>query len=654
MKNVLTIFLLSLLSVFSAEARVQLPQLFQRGMVLQRNQAVPVWGQADAGETVTIVFKKKTYSTKAGADGRWQVMLPQQKAGGPYTIEVRGGTADDVTVIDDVLFGDVWMCSGQSNIDVTIERVYPQYGKIIDDYANANIRMFRVQTEYDLHGPRHDVRRTPINWLPVNKDNAWRFSAVGYFLGREMYEKTGVPQGIIVNSVGGTPIQAWLDADTLRQRWPEQYARTAFYQDDDMVKAMMEANGKAQRRWQHLLDAADPGLSGNYAAREFDDSKWRRVEVFRNVGNRKLSRDLTNERRYNGTVWTRQHFTIDAAHAGKGAKLLVGTLYDADQTYVNGREVGRTSYQYPPRRYSIPAGLLVEGDNAITVRFTTKGGAPHFIPEKQYKLIFDDGTEVQLSDEWLVTEGSRLPSQPGIDAGGQNLPAGLYNGMLYPLAPYPLQGVVWYQGESNTGDGAVYDKYLTQLVSGWRQLWKKPDMPFVVVQLANFMQPSAEPQRSGWAEIREAQRLVTERLDNTELAVAIDLGETVDIHPLRKREVAERVARAFDHIIWNKKLPLSPRVLLAESNNDGGQAKVVLTLDQPIQSAETLNEFEVSGSDGKFVNAKASGNGNKITIVSPVETPTRVRYAWKDNPLTANVCSTEGLPMAPMQITVNK
>ena len=651
MKNVLTILISALFSAFTAEARVQLPQLFQQGMVLQRNQSVPVWGQADASETVTVVFKKKTYSTKAGNDGRWQVMLPQ-KAGGPYTIEVRGGATDDVTVINDVLFGDVWLCSGQSNIDVTIERVYPQYGNIIDEYENNSIRMFRVQTDFDLIAPRHDIKPTPINWLPVNKKNAWMFSAVGYFLGRKMYEKTGVPQGIIVNSLGGSPIQAWLSADTLRQCWPDQYARTAFYQDADMVKAMMEANGKAQRRWQQMLDANDLGLINNYADRNLDDSSWKRMNVFRTVNGRQLSNDLTADRRYNGTVWTRQHFYIDAAHAGQSARLLVGTLYDADQTFVNGREVGRTAYQYPPRRYTIPAGILAEGDNAIAVRFTTKGGAPHFIPEKEYKLIFDDGTEVPLADEWLVAEGARMPAQPSIDAGGQNLPSGLYNAMLCPLSPYPLQGVVWYQGESNTEDGAVYEHYLTQLISGWRQLWQKPDMPFVVVQLANFLQPSPEPQRSGWAEVREAQRLATEHLDNTELAVAIDLGETVDIHPLRKREVAERVARAFDHIIWNKSLPLSPRVLSAKLQNNDEGAKVVLTLDQQIISVDVLNEFEVAGTDGRFVNAQASGSGNTIIITSPIPHPTKVRYAWKDNPLTANVRSAEGLPMSPMEIEV--
>ncbi|MBQ3804629.1 MAG: sialate O-acetylesterase [Prevotella sp.] len=624
-------------------------RLFQSGMVLQRGTEVPVWGQADAGEQVSVKFKKKTYTATADASGRWQVMLPSQKAGGPYEIVITGNDAQP-QVLKDVLFGDVWLCSGQSNIDVMIERVYPQYGKVVDDYENPNIRMFRVQTEFDVDGPKNDIRPTNINWLPVNKDNAWRFSAVGYFLGREMYEKTGVPQGIIVNSLGGTPIQAWLSPDTLKQRWPEQYARTAFYQDADMVRAMNEANGKAQRRWQQMLDAADPGLSGNYADKNLDDSQWKRTDVFRTVGERQLSRDLTDDRRYNGSLWTRQHFTIDATHAGMGARLLVGTLYDADQTYVNGREVGHTSYQYPPRRYTIPAGVLTEGDNVITVRFTTKGGSPHFIPEKQYKLIFDDGVEVQLSDEWLVTDGARMPSQPGIDSGGQNLPSVLYNAMLYPLAPYPLQGVVWYQGESNTGDGAVYEQYLSQLIGGWRQLWQRPDMPFCVVQLANFLDPSDSPQQSGWAEVREAQRLTSEHMPHVGLAVAIDLGETVDIHPLRKREVAERIANVFDNLVWNKKSPLSPRVTNVQQ--DG--TVITLTADQKLRTVTQLYEFETAGSDGRFRNAEASADGNRIIIRSAVENPVKVRYAWKNNPLRAGIYSEAGVPMSPMQLDLSE
>ena len=639
----LLILSIALVSALTLAAKVQLPQLFQSNMVLQRGKPIPVWGTAEAGERIVVTFKKKVYETTADDQGRWQVVLPQQKAGGPYQLVINDQT------LDNVLIGDVWLCSGQSNIDVTIERVYPQYGKVIDDYSNDQIRMFRVQTDVDTHGPKGDIKPTPINWKTANKENAWLFSAVGYFLGREMYEKTGVPQGIIVNSVGGTPIQAWLDADTLRQRHPSEFQRTEFYQDDEMVRTMQRANGMAQNRWNKLLTDSDPGLKDNYTARDYDDSQWKEQSVFSTTADgRQISKNLTQNFRYTGSFWARQHIAIDAAHAGKPCRLLVGTLYDADQTYVNGRQVGSTGYQYPPRRYQIPEGLLMEGDNALTVRFVTKGGAPHFIPEKPYKLIFEDDTEIMLSDQWRIHEGAQMPANPGMDAGGQNLPSVLYNAMHYPLAPYALSGMVWYQGESNTDAGYRYEQYLNELITGWRQLWKTPNLPFVVVQLANFMDPSDKPQDTGWSQVRESQRLAAKRQPNAALACIIDLGETVDIHPLRKREVAQRIARCFDHLIWNRKVTLSPEVSNAQVNG----RQVTLLLDQPLQQEGQLYEFELAGADGKFVNAQATGKGSQIIIESSIDNPTRVRYAWKNNPLRANVFGQNGLPMSPFQMEV--
>lgn len=624
---------LLLVGSFTASATVCMPQLFQSGMVVQRGCPIPVWGQADGGERVVVSFRKKNYETRADADGSWRIELPQQKAGGPYRL-----TINDV-VLDSVFVGDVWLCSGQSNIDVTIERVYPQYTQEIDDYANDHIHLFRVLTDTDTHGPKSDIKRTA--WRALNRDNAWTFSAVGYFLGREMFKRTGVPQGIIVNSLGGSPIQAWLAADTIRDHFAADYQRLVFYQDDNVVHALQNANQQASNRWQQQMDQYDPGLIQGFSQPDFDDHEWREVQQYENI---------TGKQQHVGSFWARQQVQVDAAHVGRPARLLLGTLFDMDYTYLNGREVGRTYYQYPPRRYDIPAGVLREGANTLAVRFVTKGGNPHFIKEKPYKLIFDDGTELPLSDRWRVHEGTPMPRCPQVDISVQNLPSVLYNAMLCPLAPYPLSGVVWYQGESNTGDGAIYEQMLTQLITGWRQLWQAPEMPFVVVQLANFMEPSAQPQESGWSHVREAQRLTTKHVSKTALAVAIDLGETVDIHPLRKREVAERVARAFDHLKWNPRTTLSPEVTSAKAEG----SVVTLTLDQPLATEGEFYEFEVAGADGRFVNAQASGSGNNIRLTSAVSEPRRVRYAWKNNPIKANVYAVNGLPMSPFQMEIGR
>ena len=632
-----------LFSTLTARAEVRLPQLFQSGMVLQRNQEIPVWGKADAGEAVVVTLGKKQYATTAGADGRWRVDLPKMKAGGPYQLRV-----NDV-VLDDVLVGDVWLCSGQSNIDVTIERVYPQYVDEIDNFEDNRIRMFRVQNETDTHGVRDDIRPTSINWKPLNKQNAWLFSAVGYFLGKRMLEKTGVPQGVIVNSWGGTPIEAWISADSLQQDFPHLVAKTQLYQSDDYVRAQQRANQLASQRWSELLDAKDPGISQRWTAPDFDDSGWPTVNQYANDWARRNNRGIV------GSIWLRQHVTVDKRHAGQPARLLLGTLFDCDYTYVNGQEVGRTYYQYPPRRYDIPAGLLREGDNVITVRFINKYGTVHFIPEKPYLLAFGadrfslnpmPADVIPLSTEWKQQLGTEMPSCPSADVSLQNLPTTLYNAVLHPLAPYALSGVVWYQGESNTGEPWTYETMLTKLIGNWRSLWQQPQLPVVVVQLANYMSPSDQPQNSSWARLREAQRLTARKLDGVELASAIDLGETVDIHPLRKKEVAERIGLAFDRLVYHdKKVRLMPEVIGTAVNG----ASVVLTFDQPLRPGE-LHEFELAGADGRFVNATAVADKNTITVTSPIAAPRKVRHAWKDNPIKLNAYAESGLPVGPFEL----
>ena len=667
MKKIL-LFCATLFCMSAADAKITMPQLFQSGMVMQRGKVMPIWGKADAGETVTIKFNKKEYTTTADADGRWRIDLPKMKAGGPYKIEVSGENGE-VREISDVLIGDVWLLSGQSNIDVHIERVYPQYTTEIDNYVNTNIRLFRVQNETSTHGVKDDIRPTSINWKPLNKQNAWPFSAVGYFLGKKMFEKNKVAQGIIVNSWGGTPIEAWISEDSLKADYPMLIKRTQMYQSDNYVRAQMQANGAANQQWDAILNQNDPGIKEvrgeNREVREYpftslsyDDNSWRTIDQ-----NNWMWRGT-------GSVWLRQHINIDKAHAGMPARLLLGTLFDQDITYLNGKEIGHTYYQYPPRRYDIPEGLLREGDNVIAVRFINKYGAAHFIPQKPYMLCFGDDRMSQnpmpkdvipLGDKWKMHIGAEMPNCPSGDVSLQNLPTTLYNAVLYPLAPYAINGVVWYQGESNTGNPAPYADYLKKLMGCWRDRWQDQQMPFVIVQLANYdgrqqtafprpITPQAEPVNSGWAQLREAQREVAKADAKAELAVINDLGETVDIHPLRKKEVAERISLCFDRLLYNNKVKLSPEVVSTEVKDN----QIILTLDQPIQAGQ-IETFEVAGADGKFANATATADGNRITIISPLTSPLSplsIRYAWKDNPLQANVRSLSGLPMSSFEITI--
>ena len=239
----LSIILLAIICVsLTANAEIRLPQLFQSGMVMQRGKPIPIWGWADKGEQVTITFQKKTYTTTADDEGRWRIDLPKQKAGGPFTLEVNSeGVNSEKLIINNILIGDVWLLSGQSNIDVTIERVYPQYVNEIDQFNNNQVRLFRVQNETAIHGVKDDIRPTSINWKPLTKQNVWLFSAVGSFLGKRMFEKNKVPQGIIVNSWGGTPIEAWISKDSLQKDYPMLVKRLAIYENDNYVRAQMQA-----------------------------------------------------------------------------------------------------------------------------------------------------------------------------------------------------------------------------------------------------------------------------------------------------------------------------------------------------------------------------------------------------------------------------
>ncbi len=635
-------------AILFVQAKIVLPQMFQSGMVLQRGKPVPVWGKADAGEKIIIRINKYQVAAVADTKGCFRADLPAMKAGGPYTMMV-----GDIALTN-VYVGDVWLCSGQSNIDVTIERVYPQYPQEIDAFSNEKVRLFRVQNETDTHGVKDDIRPTSINWKPLTKENAWLFSAVGSFLGKRMYEQTGVPQGIIVNSWGGTPIEAWISKDSLMRDYPMQVKKLEIYQNDNYVRAQMQANNAVSRQWDELLKASDPG----YADFSCDDTQWQQINqknwMWRGIG----------------SVWLRQHIHIDKEHAGKPARLLLGTLFDQDITYLNGKEIGHTYYQYPPRRYDIPEGLLREGDNVIAVRFINKFGAAHFIPEKPYMIAFGDDRFSQnpmskdvipLSENWKFHLGAEMPSCPSSDVSLQNLPTTLYNAVLYPLAPYAISGVVWYQGESNTGNPAPYADYLKKLMGCWRDTWKDPKMPFVIVQLANYdgrqqtgfprpITPQTEPVNSGWAQLREAQRLVAKDDSYAELAVINDLGETVDIHPLRKKEVAERIGLCFDRLVYkNKKVKLSPEIV----SIDVSGIAIQLTLDQPIQEGE-LYTFEVADEGNSIHNVSAVGKGNVITILNTPSAPRLIRYAWKDNPLQANVRSLNGLPMSSFELKITK
>ena len=610
------------ISLTATAGSVTLPALFQSHMVLQRGQDIPVWGWAGAGETVTVGFRGKKYSATAGSDGRWQVTIPRQKAGGPYTMTINDKTLSDVMV------GDVWLCSGQSNVDINIERVYPQYAADIDAYTNDKIRLFQVKTNPNPALPREGGQALG-QWKTASKQNAWKFSALGYFLAQKIYKETGVPQGVIQSSLGGSPIQAWLSIDSLKNT--DYYSTYLLYTDSAYISDQTKANNRANDVWFNTMNATDPGQTEGYTLPGYNDAAWKVCNQYDNATWAKH-----NGRPIIGSVWLRQHVNIDKAHAGKTAKLLLGTLHDMDYTFVNGKQVGVTYYQYPPRRYTIPAGLLHEGDNVIAVRIIVKSGTANFFKDKPHEIAFEDGSTVPLSLDWKTKTGSLMPEGPlGGKINTNNQASVLYNGMIYPLAPFALKGVVWYQGESNTGKPLEYGDMLKKMIGNWRTIFGNATLPFNIVQLAGYMDYSAKPQNSTWSQLREQQRIVAAKVPYTTITAAHDLGEASDIHPLRKREVAERCAIALLNGTE------SPQPLSTE-HRDGS---TIVVMDQPLQDCDSVGDLEIFA-NGSWRNVAGKAHDREIIIPEVGE---KVRYAWKSNPINARLMGRNNLPVVPFE-----
>lgn len=508
------------------EAKVKLSPLFSDGMVLQRERMIDVSGTASPGEEINISLKKKKYHTVAGEDGRWSVKLNPMKAGGPYVM-----TVNDIS-INDIMVGDVFLCSGQSNMELTVARVMDKYASEINGYENTRVRYLKVPYAYSFDTPLDSIRPEP--WKAMTEKNVQGFSALCYFFGRLLQEETSVPVGIVNASWGGTPVEAWISEKGLRD-FPEYVNLKSMYEDRNLIDEISRVERARQKEWSTQLYKADYGLHDSmpWYAESLDDSSWEKVDMFSSSWAVRRGRPAA------GTHWFRKNFDVPASCAGKEAVLRLGCMVDADSVYVNGRFVGSTGYQYPPRIYRLPAGLLHEGKNQVTIRLTSYGGRPSFVREKPYRIICGND-EISLLGEWKYRAGAQMPSSPS-STSFQNMPVGLYNGMIYPLRNYVFKGVAWYQGESNVGRWGEYAELLNSLMNDWRNTFGS-DIPFYIIELADFLAPD-DPGRRAWAELRKQQALAAEKDGNATLIKNSDTGEWNDIHPLDKKTAASRLVR---------------------------------------------------------------------------------------------------------------
>lgn len=529
------ITMMLLMAIVPAKCRVRLPSMIAPGMVVQRGGPIKLWGEAAPGESVTARIRKADEKAAAEAltvadhRGRWTLELPPVEAGGPYVI-----TVNDID-IDNVLCGDVYLCSGQSNMELPVRRVTDMFADEIADYSNNEIREFRVPAKYEFHTPVENLEGG--EWKTATPENVMNFSALGYFFAKELYSRTGVPVGIINSSWGGTPIEAWMSEDALREVSPRSVNEKRIYEDDTYRAHIKKLESENFKRWGTALYSADPGIIADVRWHDprFDDSDWEDVDILQDKG---WSTYGVNP--INGSHWFRKHVILTANQVKHPAVLRLGCIVDADSVYINGRFAGTTSYQYPPRVYNIPAESLKEGENIITVRLISQRGPGRFIEEKPYKLITANG-EISLEGKWKYHIGAQMPAAPGMEFFHYK-PAVLYNSMIHPLAKVDIAGTVWYQGESNVERRNEYGPLLRAMIKDWRELFNKPDMPFYIVELANFLHPSDTAGREAWAEMRATQAEAAHDTPCVTLIRNYDLGEWNDIHPLDKKTLGKRLA----------------------------------------------------------------------------------------------------------------
>ncbi len=632
------VFILAGLQYGLISAQVRLPRLVRDSMILQRDAKLNIWGWASKGEKIRISFNNKTYKITAGTDGKWILQLPPMKAGGPYTMDI---AASNKITLKDILVGDVWVCSGQSNM---VHQVKLHSVRYADDVTNAHypeIRHFWIPTLANLQHPEEDL---PTGyWKPANATDVLEFSAVAYFFARDIYEKYHVPIGLINASVGGTPIESWMSEESLKP-FSTIFSTLQKNKDTAYINGLMRRgmnNGGNNRSVQE-----DKGLTGPlpWYDPHYSPKEWRPINVpgyWEDQGIKDLD----------GVVWYRKEIDVPASMTGKAARIFLGRIVDADILYINGKQVGNTTYMYPQRRYNIPADLLKPGRNILTVKVTNNFGKGGFVPDKPYCLFAGNDT-IDLKGTWQYKVGMVFTPQRGFGGGGINIsnqPAASYNAMIAPLLNYPVKGFLWYQGESNTGRADEYTKLQPAMVADWRKRWNEGDLPFLYVQLPNFMDYNYTPSESQWAEFRYAQ-LKCLSVPNSAMAVTIDLGEWNDLHPDRKKDVGDRLALAALNLVYGEKI-ISSGPLYKSAAIEGN--KIIISFDQVgsgliSSDGEELSEFAIAGADKKYVWAKATIEGNKVIVSSPLITaPIYVRYAWADDPVNPNLYNREGLPASP-------
>jgi sialate O-acetylesterase len=620
-----------------------LDPLFTDNMVLQRDRADAIWGWTTPGATVNVAVGNLHASAVAAPDGKWMARIGPLKAGGPYTVQITG--PQNVT-LSNVLAGDVWICSGQSNMEFGIGNSINAQQEIAD--ANyPEIRLFTV--------PKR-ISYSPVDTVDGHWDvctpatvaaGGWNgFTAVGYFFGRDLYKATKIPIGLIHTSWGGTVAQAWTSESAL-ETMPD--FRQQLAQVDQVRQAMNQGpidHAKAGEDWYAKYDAGSGASS--WAAADLDTADWKAMTL-------PTSWEDAGLPDFDGVVWFRKEFDLPVGAEGKDLVLFLGPIDDNDTTFVNGVRVGATEGYNIPRKYTVPASALHAGHNVIAVRVLDTGGAGGVNGQApQLHLDVPGGDSVSLAGEWRYKVGAdykKIAPYPSEVRNDPNVTTVLYNGMIAPLIPYGIRGAIWYQGESNAGAAYQYRTLLPTMIGDWRTRWGEGKFPFYIVQLANWQAAATQPGDDAWAELREAQTMTANTVGHSGEALAIDIGDAADIHPKNKQEVGRRLSLVALHDAYGRKLEYSGPVYKS-MRRDGSTVRIQFshtTGGLKTSDGGPLKGFAIAGPDHHFAWADAKIEGDSVVVsAAGVQDPASVRYAWAINPV-CNLVNGEGLPAVPFR-----
>lgn len=611
--------------------------LFADHAVLQQGTPVPVWGTADPGEAITVEIAGRKATASAGTDGRWMVRLPPLKAGGPFSLTIVG---QNKIVLTDILVGEVWLASGQSNMERQLGLRAGQ--QPIDNWQNEvaaakfpRIRHFGVEQTKSL---------TPLStvkgqWTVCSPDTVKDFTAVGYFFARDIHRVRHVPVGIVHSSWGGTPAEAWTSEAGLR-RLPD------FAATPEQLKVLAADPARAQREYDAQLEtwfvAHDPGSAPGRAlsAAALETTPWKSMNV-PGLWEDSVEPDV------NGVVWMRKTIDVPVNAANTAAELQLGMVDDIDTTWVNGVKVGAMVGYNLVRKYAVPAGVLKPGRNVIAVRVLDTGGGGGIWGDQKVQLVWKDRAlpAVALDGPWqyrVSLNMSDAPAPPTSITGDSNTPTVLFNGMIAPLQPYAIRGVIWYQGEANVHREQQYKTLFPALIADWRQTWGQGDFPFLFVQIA--------PHRDMTPEIREAQLYAWQHTSKTAMTVTLDVGDANDIHPTRKQPVGARLARAARALAYGERLEYSGPIF--QSMKVAGSTALLNFAHLGgglVAKGGPLKGFTAAGADRVFHPAKAEIHGRTVVVTSDaVPAPVAVRYGWAAVP-EGNLFSEAGLPASPFR-----